>query len=517
MKEDIISLVREKKLLLEKQLFDVLNNFEDVELAKTFLDSLEKASGQKVITLSNLSKNFSYVQKVVDGLNGEAKENVERLFIKFGLTVEIEREVRKSENEGIAKKKEEKYKIFYADNGKGKKIEVKDFVGHFRARYQAIQRILMQRPEMQNLVSINKLGSNRESVMIIGIVSDKQITKNNNIILTLEDLTGSVKALVKQGSECYKEAKELQPDDVAAFKASGNKEIIFVYNVIYPDSFVEKTKFDEDMCVAFLSDIHAGSMKHLGAELQRFFDWLKEGGKIASKIKYLFFVGDNIDGVGVFPGQEKFLSLKSAKEQYSLLASYLEQVPKEITMFMCPGQHDAVRVPEPQPIIGKDYAEALYSIPNLVLVSNPSVIKLVEGDKELKVLMYHGASIHAFINEIEELRLMKAHKCPAKAVKHMLKRRHLASSHGVSASIVYVPNGEYDPLVITESPDILCTGEVHRLDVETYNGTLIITGSCWQSQTDFEEKIGNIPDPCKVPILNLKTRELKILDFSGGK
>jgi DNA polymerase II small subunit len=96
----------------------------------------------------------------------------------------------------------------------------------------------------------------------------------------------------------------------------------------------------------------------------------------------------------------------------------------------------------------------------------------------------------------------------------MLKRRHLAPTH---SAVVYVPNESMDPLVITEVPDVLCTGEVHRLDIESYNGVLIITGSCWQSQTDFEEKVGNIPDPCKVPVLNLKTRELKILDFSDNE
>lgn len=98
----------------------------------------------------------------------------------------------------------------------------------------------------------------------------------------------------------------------------------------------------------------------------------------------------------------------------------------------------------------------------------------------------------------------------------MLKRRHLAPTHGVTPSIVYVPNPQHDPMVIQEVPDVLCTGEVHRLDIETYNGVLIITGSCWQSQTEFEERVGNVPDPCKVPLLNLKTRELKILDFTDG-
>jgi len=96
----------------------------------------------------------------------------------------------------------------------------------------------------------------------------------------------------------------------------------------------------------------------------------------------------------------------------------------------------------------------------------------------------------------------------------MLKRRHLSPSHSY---VNYIPNREKDPLVISEVPDVLCTGEVHRLDIEMYNGTLILTGSCWQSQTEFEEKVGNIPDPCKVPLFNLKTRELKIMDFNMEK
>ena len=146
----------------------------------------------------------------------------------------------------------------------------------------------------------------------------------------------------------------------------------------------------------------------------------------------------------------------------------------------------------------------------MILVSNPSLIKLKEKDKEFKVLMYHGASIHGLINEIKELRELKAHKTPAKAVRHMLKRRHLAPTH---SSVVYIPNEDKDPLVTNEIPDVLCTGEVHRLDIETYNGVLIITGSCWQAQTEFEEKVGNIPDPGKVPVLNLKSRELKVFDF----
>ncbi len=510
MKEDILKFVRERGLLLEKSIFDLMDQFEDVPSAKSFLENLEKVSGQKMITVSSLNRNYEFVKEVVKNLPGEVQQSVEKTFIKLGVSLEIKKEIINNPE----KKEETKYKIFYSTHDNTRKITVGDFVGHFRSRYQELQRILMHRPGMDKLTSINKIpAGNRQTFTFIGMVTEKRTTKNNNLMIKFEDLTGAITGLVKEGSETFMAAAEMQPDDVVAVKCSGSREMVFIHEIFYPDSFLlHKTKFDEDFCIAFVSDIHAGSNKHLGEQFEKFLYWINSDNELAKKIKYIFFVGDNVDGVGVFPGQERLLKLTSLKDQYSLLSSYLKRIPSHITMFMCPGQHDSVRVPEPQPIIDDFYGEELREIPNLILVSNPSMIKLLEGEKEFKVLMYHGASIHTFINEIEELRIMKAHSCPAKAVRHMLKRRHLAPTH---SSVVYVPNVERDPLVISEVPDVLCTGEVHRLDIERYNGTLIITGSCWQAQTEFEEKVGNIPDPCKVPILNLKTHELKILDFGG--
>ncbi len=514
MNDAILALIRERGILLQKDLFDLINQFTDVNLARAFLDVLEQASGQKMITTSSLIKHVAHVNNTISAFPGEVKQLAETTLIKMGLTVEVQ----KVTTVGVASAESSvraPYRVFYADTKNKKKLEVGDFVNHFRARYQQLQRVLMQRQDIQNLVSINKISRDRQRFSIIGIVAEKRVTSNKNLIITFEDLTGRVTALVRAESECFSKAAELQLDDVVGVRASGGQDFLFVNDIIYPDSFKEKVRFDSDTCVAFVSDVHAGSAKHLGEEFQRFMAWLGTDDELAKNIRYIFFVGDNVDGVGVFPGQERFLVHRDLKTQYKLLSSYLKQVPASITMFMCPGQHDSVRVAEPQPPIDNFYGKSLYDLPNLVLVSNPSLVKLLEGEKEFKILMYHGASIHAFINEIEELRLAKAHRCPAKAVKHMLKRRHLAPTHGISPSIVYIPNSSYDPLVISEVPDVLCTGEVHRLDVETYNGTLILTGSCWQSQTEFEEKVGNVPDPCKVPVLNLKTRELKVLDFSG--
>lgn len=520
MKQEILEIIREKGLLLEKEIFDLVNSFGDVEIAKKFLDNFERLCGKKMITKSVLNKNFEFVQSFVKDLPGENKTSVENIFVKLGLSLEVRREEKVIDNVEDKPKKQD-YQVFYADTKTDKKIEVKDFIGNFRARYQALQGILMNRMELQqNLMSINKISGDRQNVCIIGIVSEKRITKNKNMIIKFEDLTGEISAIVMANKEeLFKKAGEVRLDDIVGIKASGNKDMLFVYDIFFPDAIIhEKVKFDEDINVIFLSDLHCGNKLHLKKNFEEFLKWLNGADEEAKKVKYIFFSGDNVDGIGVFPGQEDELNLKSMKEQYALVASYLRKIPKHITIFMCPGQHDATRVPEPQPIINKKYGFELYDIENLVLVTNPTMVKLLEGDKELKILMYHGAIIHDMISEIPELREIKAHSCPAKAFKHLLKRRHLAPVYSAIGYGGKIPTPDNDPMVIKEVPDILCTGEVHRLDVDNYNGILIITGSCWQAQTPFEEKVGNMTDPCKVPVLNLKTRALKIYDFSdeGG-
>jgi len=529
MNEEILKTVREKGLLLEKEVFDLLGGFHDVRKAEEFLDDLERFSGQKMITKSVLSKNYEFVKEFVEKLPGEEKNVVEKVFVKMGLKLEIHKErevvsVSKREK-SIRELAREDYKVINGGAEVDKKLEVRDFVGHFRARYSELQRILMGREGLKDkLVSINKISSDRQSLGIIGIVTEKRITKNRNLIIKFEDLTGEIVGIAKEDNvEVFEKASELQLDDVVGIRASGNRDMLFIHDVIFPDAMIhEKTRFSGEKCIAFLSDVHCGSNKHLGENFKKFLKWINSDDEVAKKVEYLFFVGDNVDGIGIFPGQEDVLDLKSMEEQYALLGSYLREIPDRITIFMCPGQHDATRVAEPQPVIDKKYGAGLHEIGNLVLVENPCVVKLLESDKdgkekEFKILMYHGASIHSFINEIKELRDMKAHRCPAKAVCHMLKRRHLAPMHG---EVVYIPNSEKDPMVISEVPDVLCTGEVHKLDVENYNGVLIVTGSCWQAKTDYEEKVGNEPDPCKVPVLNLKTREFKVYDFgdeSGGE
>lgn len=512
MNPEILKLCIEKGMLLDRETYSILSEF-DENTARNIIDKISSLK-EKVITKSFLSNNVEKISQLVSD-----QKFIEKIKINLGVTLEIERCVEKSPRNEIDLGK---LRVIYSLANLSKKIEPDDFVKHFRNRYAEIRRILMERKELENLCSINKISGDRQKVTIIGLVSNKRVTKNKNIFLEIEDLTGKISVLVsKNKPEIVDKARDIIFDDIIAIKASGSREILYVDDIFYPDSYLDsKNNLVREESIAFISDIHVGSRMFLKNNFERFISWIngevgdEKQKEEARRVKYLFITGDTIDGVGIFPGQEDLLDIKDIKEQYKILAGYLESIRKDVKIVMCPGQHDSVRVAEPQPFIGKDYGEPLYSIENLILVSNPAIIEIAneEGKRGLKFLMYHGASMIHFVNEIESLRLIKAHDTPSKVVKEMLKRRHLASLHG---SVTYIPIDKEDPLVIKEVPDVIITADFHRADVDLYNNILIVCNSCWQSMTPFEEKVGNHPDPCKVPLLNLKTREIKILDFSG--
>ena len=519
----ILKLFIEKGFLLDKEMLNFLNELSDESVAYEVLDKIAVISQKKIITKNLVNENIDKIKPILFGLDSEKKKLVDKYFVNVSISVEVkkERSIENKYDSNIIRP----VKILSSPVINSKKLQVRDFVKHFRNRYNFFKKILQDRIELNNLISIDKITGNRE-LSIIGIVTSKHITKNKNIILEVEDLTGSVKLLINQNKEeIFKKSKEILLDDVIGFKCNGNKDFLFVNDLFYPECFLkEKKRINEEIYAIFISDIHVGSKNFLEKNFNKFIDWLNGKGsdqkqkETLKKIKYMFVVGDSIDGVGIYPGQEKDLAIKDIKKQYEKLAEFYNKIPKHISIIQCAGQHDAVRVAEPQPPIGKDFGEPLHEIDNLYLVSNPSFVEIAGSEKKegVKVLMYHGASMHGIINEIEELRLSNAHANPARVIKHMLHRRHLAPTHG---AVIYIPNEKEDPLVIKEAPDIITTGDLHKTDIDVYNNVLIIANSCWQSITAFEEKMGNEPDPCKVPILNLKTREIKVLDFSddGGE
>jgi len=509
MAENILKDCMKKGFLLDKEMLELFSSLTN-EGAKNVIDVLgDLGIEERVINKRLFEKYFNNFKSLLIAERG--KEEVYNFFEGLGYIKGEEVEEVVKEKKGLVGK----VKLISAPVFSQKKIEVKDFVKHFRSRYKSIKSMLENR-NFENLTSIRKIGENRGSYMIIVAVSGKRVTKNKNLFIEVEDLTGSSIVLVNQNKkDVFEKAKNILNDDIVAFNVSGTSEMLFANDVIFPEASLPEKRYSEfDEYVAFSGDFHAGSTMFLEKNLLRFVRWLNgdEGDEkqraLAKKVKYLFLIGDNIDGVGHYPGQEKHLIQKTTRGQYDKVEEIIKLIRKDVKIIMCPGQHDAVWVGEPQPIIGERFAEGLHQMENLTLVPNPS---LVEIDGGFRILMYHGASINRFIDEIPDIRTNFGHNSPTRVVKEMLKRRHLAPIHGM---MDYIPCEKGDPMVIDKIPDIIATADQHRAEVSTFNNILMIASSCWQSMTLFEEKVGNVPDPCKVPLFNLKTREIKMLDFS---
>jgi DNA polymerase II small subunit len=404
-----------------------------------------------------------------------------------------------------------------------KKREASDFADYFNNRFRAIEKILKQRQELQNTTSINRIISkrDREEVSLIGIVRDKQQTKNGNCMLTVEDATGVIKALVnKNKPDIFRMSKDILNDEIVGVVGVNGDKIIFVNKLMWPDvPLTKETKKSEDETYAlFLSDMHVGSKNFLEDDFYRFLKWINcELGnelqkKIASKVQYIFIVGDLVDGCGVYPGQEKELIIKDIKDQYLECASLLSKIPSHISLIICPGNHDAMRLAEPQMPIYKDFAESLYNLPNVTMVSNPSLINIHSSKNfpGFDVMMYHGYSFDFYVAEVESIRSRGGYDRADLIMKFLLQKRHLAPTY---TSTPYVPDTKSDPLVISKVPDFFVSGHIHKSAAANYRNVTLISGSCWQSKTAFQEKVGHNPEPSRVPIVNLQTRHVKILKF----
>ena len=405
-----------------------------------------------------------------------------------------------------------------------KKSDVQSFVQYFRRRYDALKALLEVRLELQNSISISRVQKKGEGehVSIIGLVYKKNYTKNGNIMLQIEDPSGTTKVLVtKTKEELFTAANDLVLDEVVGITGMTGKDIIFCNNLSFPEIPLshELKKAPDEVYAAFVSDIHFGIKNFLHDEFIKFIQWLSgdfgsaQQRDIAKKIKYLFVTGDIVEGAGIYPGQDQDLAILDIKEQYEEAARYFRKIPTHIKIIICGGNHDAIRISEPQPPFDTKTAAALYTLPNMIFVSNPATVNIHSSSTfpGFNVLMYHGYSIPFIAAEVPSIRAKGGQDRVDLIMQFLLQRRHLAPSHGSS---MYIPDTEEDPLVISSVPDIFVTGHIHRIVASNYRNVTIINSSCWVTQSENQAKRGIVPHPARIPLVNLHTREIKVMNFN---
>ena len=379
-----------------------------------------------------------------------------------------------------------------------------DFVAVFRNRYEQLGSKLRSRVNHRPADAIQSMSGGTE-VAMVGMVNDIRSTASGHWLVELEDTSGTFPWLVMKDRDIAALVDELLLDEVVATEGtlSGDAGIAFVDSLHFPDvpRTYQPSTADRHVQAALISDVHVGSQEFLPEAWSRFTDWLHT--EEAETVEYLLIAGDMVEGVGVYPGQDEELTVIDVYDQYEAFAERLKEVPGDIEIVMIPGNHDAVRLAEPQP----GFDEELRSIMrahDARITSNPSTVT-IEG---VDVLMYHGVSLDEVIAELPAE--VASYDEPHKAMAQLLKKRHLAPQFGGRMRIA--PE-ERDHLVIDEVPDVFHCGHVHKIGVGTYHNVRVINSGTWQAQTNFQKSVDLVPDVALAPILDLDTLDVTLRKF----
>ncbi len=390
-----------------------------------------------------------------------------------------------------------------------------DFAKLFANRFDVIRKQLRtKRRELANVIPINRMKqSGLKDIQLIGIVNDIHTTQHGHRLFELEDETGILTAIILQSNkEIFQTAQSIISDEIIGIVGQLSKkgDLFIVNNIIFPDISLHNRKHSAGapLYAAFLSDIHVGSKEFMHKQWYGFLKWINGNlgntrqKTAAGKIKYIIVPGDIVDGIGIYPNQEKELSIIDLYKQYEALANYFTLIPDHISIILQPGNHDAVRPAEPQPTFDKQI-QKLFSTNDVTFVANPSYFSL----HGIEILSYHGSSLLDFATNIQYLQYNE----PIEIMKVILQKHHIAPLYGG-----YTPLApeHLDYMIIDQIPDIFVTGHVHLASLGEYRGVTLINASSWQAQTSYQKMLNFIPDPAKLPIVDLQSGNVTMIDFN---
>ena len=470
---------------------------------KKVMDEKPKSSGNKEVeakkpdSIDDLKKQSDEPEHYVNEAIEKASETIKNTKIKF------KRNEQKTNVEYDFKIIQDTSKKSYTSG------ELENLISYFKSRYEKLANILSRRPDLRNYTKIADIDDGMDSLSLILMVREIRSSKNGHKIVEFEDDTGNISILFSnKNEELFAEAEKLVRDEVVGVIANKSNDAGFAFGqeIINPGvlSIPEK---EMDFGIVFLSDVHIGSLTFLEDAFQRFIDWInceagdEEQRRVAEDVKYLIIGGDIVDGIGVYPNQDKELAIKDITEQYNEAARFLGNIRSDIKIIIAPGNHDASRVAEPQPAVPEEYAKALYELDNVEFISNPGVVSL-DG---INVLIYHGRSFDDLVMAIKSFEYEKSDEI----MVELLQKRHLAPIYGERTPLA---SELEDYLVIDEVPDVFHTGHIHINSYKKYKGVHLINSGTFQTQTEFQ-KIYNInPTPAEVPVLHKgKYRHFKFL------
>lgn len=293
---------------------------------------------------------------------------------------------------------------------------VQEHIRHFINRYEKLKEVLVKKPELTKLVSINKLPQRKKEFSLIGMVRQK-----NEGSIILEDSTGE---LTIHFENMKKELDKIVGDEVLGMVCERNG-MVKAKKIIWPDiplkRKINKTK-NETYCL-FLSDIHMDDPKFNKKSYAKFLEWINT---IDYPNFYIFVLG----------------GISKKKEG---VVNFFNDLPKKSFKIFMRDETDP----------GVDIADLNLFTPSLVKIEDSVVMFLC-----------HGSFLGNYVN------IWKDSSLEAVMVD-LLKKRHMNPTFDFNKKIY-----EDDPFLLDIIPDIVAFGHFHSPSFLNYKGTTIIsTGS----------------------------------------
>ncbi len=435
------------------------------------------------------------------------------------------------------------------DQSVGSGGELVDFWSLFTDRFTRIRRMYKNRVDTANAITpaavAKRYKSNTGRIrrsrseggraqtappqVVLGMVKERSVSHSRNVVVELEGFErrdrgdssvsrsgflieeyGTITCIIPSGRTgqaglaLAEKGNALLLDEVVCISGRIDEDQrLIADDVIFPEVPTSRKvgRAGRDVYAVFISDMHCGSREFLEDDFERFIAWMNGRGveeekkDLVRQIGYLLIAGDLCDGVGVYPDQKEHLAVSSIYEQYSYIAEKLKKLPESVTTLCIPGNHDACRQALPRPPIPPEFADALYSMGNrIVMLGDPTHV-LIEG---VHVLMTHGDALDDLVTQMPGVSYEK----PEIGMKELLRKRHLAPIYGGKTELAPLSR---DWLVIDDVPDIIHFGHAHHNAVDNYRGVQIINSGTFQAQTEFMRKQGVKPTPGIVTLINLRT------------
>jgi len=476
---------------------DVVNRIlsEGLFISKDALDLLRKSASKDVYERAVISAIQMARQERANTV--ELRHVMAAMSVSKGEVVEVGVKAR----EALGKEIEPEVEVMYSPRDTMPMSDsVSSRVDYFQSRFRQLQRILMSRPDFNSPVPVGEISKMNSQASFKTIA---MILRKDNRRLEVEDLKDSATLYMPKNPspELEEKLSYLVVDMVVGLELRKFQGVVFINDVVLPDVPDTPPKKTRDAIVTLLlSDLHVGSQYYLEKEFAKLAEWLSgrigtaSSQSIANAVKYVIVAGDIVDGVFVYPKQERELKIVSLEKQYEEALKALYRLPEYIHLIIGPGNHDVVRDAIPQPPIPKEFlGDFVTERGNATIVGNPAQVSL----HQVRFLIYHGQSLEDIVASVPGIEYSRPHD----GMKFLLRARHLAPIYGGNTQIC--TEGE-DDLTIPFKPEVFHAGHVHVAGITSYRGTQIVNSGTWQGKTSYQQNLGIEPTTASLGVHFMK-------------